>query len=168
MVEYEGDPMRRLIDHLRISSSHDFAALALPREDGRTYAWHYASGNMNHRYKGMVIKRGKGLPGLAWRLGEAVISDSSSIDTAGEKLDCALMTAEGLHAAAAVPIGPLAAPSGIIMLGIRQARLYTTTELQYLDSCAIEVGRAIQIHNHGLHTEQSHNPQPSVFETGPL
>ncbi|WP_240419266.1 GAF domain-containing protein [Paenibacillus periandrae] len=168
MVEYEEDPMRRLIDHLRISSSHDFAALALPREDGRTYAWYYASGNMNHRYKGMVVKRGKGLPGLALRLGEAVISDSSSRNTGGEKLNCALMTAEGLHAAAAVPIGPLAAPNGIIMVGARQARLYTTTELQYLDSCAIEVGRAIQLHNHGVPTEQGGTQQSSAFETGPI
>ncbi|OMF04387.1 hypothetical protein BK127_33855 [Paenibacillus sp. FSL H7-0331] len=168
MVEYEGDPMRRLIDHLRISSSHDFAALALPREDGRTYAWYYASGNLNHRYKGMVVKRGKGLPGLAWRLGEAVISDSSSTDIGGEKLDCALMTAEGLHAAAAVPIGPLASPSGIIIVGARQARLYATTELQYLDSCAIEVGHAIQIHNYGVPREQSDTQQPSTFETGPV
>ncbi|SFK78075.1 hypothetical protein SAMN03159341_101544 [Paenibacillus sp. 1_12] len=171
MVEYEGDPIRRLIDHLRISSSNDFAALALPREDGRTFAWYYASGNMNYRYKWMIVKRGKGLPGLAWMLGEAVAMDASSRDLAGVKLECSLMTAEGLRSAAAAPLGSSASPSGIVIMGTRQARLYTASELQYLNSCAIEMNFAIQLQKYGHQahqTEQGMTSEPSTYSNEPI
>lgn len=170
MLEYvgEGDQISRLMDHLRISTSNDFAALALPRDDGRTYAWHYASGSRNSRYKWMVVKRGKGLTGLAWLLGESVAMDASSTSMAGVKLECSLMNAEGLLAAAAAPLGPSAAPSGIVFVGTRQARLYTPSEIQYLNVCALEIDSAIQIQKYGHPEAQGQALQQTDFSNEPV
>jgi nitrogen regulatory protein A len=144
MIEWKADAISDFIDRLRLGCSSDYAALALPhKEDGWKFKWCYASGSVNQRYKQMVIRRGKGLPGFALLLGRTLTHDQGMAEYEGAlmrmKMECPLMLAEGLQAAAAVPMGASADEIGVLMVGQRKARVYSESDLLYIRDCAVQL-----------------------------
>jgi nitrogen regulatory protein A len=127
------------IDRLRLYPFIDFAALALTEDEGRCYQWRYVSGNANQRYKRMVVKRGKGLPGMALLYGKLLVKDMQTAREGEFKVECPLMLAEGLQAAAALPIPSLPVPVGVLMVGSRQPSVYSAGNLQDLKAVAGEL-----------------------------
>ncbi|WP_337103611.1 GAF domain-containing protein [Paenibacillus sp. YIM B09110] len=145
MRNFEADTISRAVHYIRVTSLSDFTALALPIDDGSKYRWQYASGNMNHRYQHMIVKRGKGLPGMALLLGRSLIKDIASKEANKPRFECSLMLAEGLHTAAAVPIPDGFGSAGVLMVGVRHPHSYTDTNLIYLEQCAIELSNLLEI-----------------------
>ena len=61
-----------LIDELRAQSAIDLIALAFVQTSQLDYVlkWQYASGNINNRYKRVVLQSGKGIAGLVYKSGK--------------------------------------------------------------------------------------------------
>jgi nitrogen regulatory protein A len=130
------DNISSSLKHIQTTSFSDFVALALPNRDGSRYRWHYAHGNQNQRYKQMLVKRGKGLPGMALLCGICLTKDARLTEPGDLTIDCPLMWAEALEAAAAIPLPTTSGDNGILMVGKRYSYCYSPAELVYLEECA--------------------------------
>ncbi|PAE14536.1 GAF domain-containing protein, partial [Virgibacillus sp. 7505] len=60
----------------------DFVSLALvqPAEDRFVLTWQYVSGNMNDRYKRIVLHSGKGVAGIVFKTGKAILLQNVNSD----------------------------------------------------------------------------------------
>jgi len=148
MSDFEADIISSSINYIRISSLSDFAALALPIDDGSRYRWEYASGNTNRRYQQMIVKRGRGLSGMALLLGRSLIKENRSNESSKLRIECSLMLAEGLQTAAAIPIPARMGDVGVLMVGVRHPHSYTSINLSYLQECAIELSLLLEESKH--------------------
>jgi nitrogen regulatory protein A len=138
MGKIVADTINKQIEDIRISSCSDFAALALPNDFGLLFHWHYASGNVNERYKRIVVRQGKGLPGMALMIGRVITMDEYPISREGLKIECAVMLAENLKSAVAVPIRTAFRNLGLFLVGNRRAHVYSADELAYLQTSGEE------------------------------
>jgi nitrogen regulatory protein A len=138
MSDFEVEDLTYILKQIQVNSFSDFVALALPDELNDRYRWYYTVGNRNQRYKQMLVKRGKGLPGMAILLGRSIAQDNRFAESGGKSIDCPLMWAESLQAASAAPI-PSATGSGdigVIIIGKRNHYHYTKDDLVYLQQAA--------------------------------
>lgn len=77
------------LDTLRKKVNCDFAAVALyeNHEPSGPIKWQYVSGNLNSRYKLIVLRKGRGLAGTVMKTGKRmVIENVSKTITPEEKL----------------------------------------------------------------------------------
>ncbi|MBD2847660.1 hypothetical protein IDH44_20915 [Paenibacillus sp. IB182496] len=107
------------IEEVRQRTASDFAALALPLPGGGRYSWQYASGNLNMRYRQMLVRRGKGLPGRALLLDRLVVWDGNGDAGEGHLGDSPIVLAERLLAAAALPLPLVADRRAVLLAGLR-------------------------------------------------
>lgn len=133
------------LEHIRVRTHSDFAAMALPLGQGSGLLhWSCAAGNTNRRYEQMKVKRGRGLAGLALQIGRLLTWDAASGDAAklhGMYRDCPVLMAEGLQAAAAVPLHSFLLPdAGLLLVGRRQPNAYSAAELLDVQTCAEALG----------------------------
>lgn len=143
MSVYEADTISEFIHHIRLSTRSDFAALALLSQDGRRYRWQYTSGNQNDRYKQMVVRKGKGLAGMAVLLGRTLTIDSQSDLSIKLDMDSPLMMAEGLQAAAAIPVREAVGDHGVLVIGIRRTYCYSENELREFQGFADDLANML-------------------------
>ncbi|OXM84011.1 hypothetical protein [Paenibacillus rigui] len=136
------------LDRFKLDTRSDFAGLALPLDsEGGQLQWSFVAGNTNRRYERMRVKRGRGLAGMAWQIGRLLTWDASMEETAvkaPEKrslyLDCPLLLAEGLKAAAAVPVRSGGVGNDwLLLVGRRTPEAYSVTEIAYVQACAAEL-----------------------------
>ncbi|WP_052487230.1 GAF domain-containing protein [Gordoniibacillus kamchatkensis] len=122
------------LDRLRLETGSDFAAFAVPLEGEASWRWSCASGNLNSRYKGLVIKSGRGIAGSALRTGRAVVLGRHRYASDLRKDDLPLLSAERLEAAAAVPVTVPAAggSKGVLLVGARSPRDYDAASVEKL------------------------------------
>jgi nitrogen regulatory protein A len=133
------DTLSKQIDNIRVSSCSDFAALAPPDDFGLISHWYYASGNVNERYKRIVVRPGRGLPGKALMIGRIMAMNEYPFTAEGYKIECAIMLAENLKSAVAVPIRAASGNRGLLLVGNRQNHVYAAAELEYLQACSEEL-----------------------------
>jgi nitrogen regulatory protein A len=151
MDDYETEVIGQRMNHIRISSYSDFAALALLSEDHNRYRWYLATGNRNIRYKKMLVRRGKGLPGMALLLGRSFTIDRREVVYDRLENDCPLMIAEGLQVAVAIPLLKLTEPIGILMVGIRHEKGYSQSDLITFHEGAKELERVLEVSKHKVY-----------------
>lgn len=119
------------LERLRSLTSCDFVAIAPLQEHTGRIRWQYVIGNSNERYQQMVIKKGQGLAGSALRLGRWVKLDDTHPQRHQERLNCPLMLAEQLQAAAVFPLVPNASSQikGLLFIGKREPTRFEHGEL---------------------------------------
>ncbi|CAL28796.1 nitrate respiration regulation accessory nitrate sensor NreA [Staphylococcus carnosus] len=113
------------LDEIRETEKFDFAAIALP-EDGLHSAvikWKYASGNINYRYRMIVLRPGKGLAGLVIRTGSRkIVEDVDAELSQNDKLGYPIVLSEALTAMVAIPLWKNNRVYGALLLGQREGR----------------------------------------------
>lgn len=136
------------LEQIRVRTHSDFAGVALPLGLGSgLLQWSCAAGNTNRRYEQMKVKRGRGLAGLALQVGRLLTWDAASGEAA--KLhdlyrDCPLLMAEGLQAAAVVPLHSSLLPdAGLLLVGRRQPDAYSAAELLEVRACTAALGNLL-------------------------
>lgn len=112
------------LDQLRLSTSSDFSALALIDDREHRIRWAYASGNDNERYRQISLRMGRGLAGMAIRLGRPIVVDSSVPGYGQVSPEYSIMLAENLRAAIAVPVPAPGGIRGVLLVGSRAERVY--------------------------------------------
>ncbi|MEC0239197.1 GAF domain-containing protein [Paenibacillus dokdonensis] len=110
------------IDKLRDRFQFDFVSMALvqPAEDRFVLTWQYASGNINERYKRIVLHSGKGIAGIVFKTGKPMFIQNVNADIeSGDLFNYPIIVAEQLKSLGAVPLWDGARVMGVLLVGYR-------------------------------------------------
>jgi nitrogen regulatory protein A len=114
----------------------DFVSLAMQNEVGPDVRWHYASGNINDKYKRITVRFGKGIAGKIISTGNPMMITDFPKGILGKVTDHPIMLAEKLVSAYAVPLFFNAVPKGVLLVGKRETYTFNETEQQQVVSSA--------------------------------
>lgn len=110
------------IDKLRDRFQFDFVSMALvqPAEDRFVLTWQYASGNINDRYKRIVLHSGKGIAGIVFKTGKPMLIQNVNADIESRDLfNYPIIVAEQLKSLGAVPLWDGTRVMGVLLVGYR-------------------------------------------------
>lgn len=108
----------------------DFVALALQNEVGPDVRWHYASGNLNEKYKRITVRFGKGIAGKIISSGSPMMLTDFPNGILGKVTDHPIMLAEKLVSSYAVPLFFNSVPKGVLLIGNRRSSVFTEANQQ--------------------------------------
>jgi nitrogen regulatory protein A len=108
----------------------DFSAFGKIDRSEHCIRWTYVHGNRNDRYKRIMQRPGKGLAGLAIRLGRPVIIEEDTPEYAQLRKDDPLMLAELLTSAVAIPVQIGGEAGGVLLLGNREKHNLFPAEME--------------------------------------
>lgn len=110
------------IDKLRDRFQFDFVSMALvqPAEDRFVLTWQYASGNINERYKRIVLHSGKGIAGMVFKTGKPMLIQNVNVDIESRDLfNYPIIVAEQLKSLGAIPLWEGSRVRGVLLVGYR-------------------------------------------------
>jgi len=116
------------IDNLRTRFGLDFVSVALvqPAEDRFVLTWQFASGNINNRYKRIVLQSGKGIAGVVFKTGKPLLIKSVDKDIGNRDLfNYPIIVAERLQSLGALPLWSYNRVMGVLLIGFRQENSLT-------------------------------------------
>ena len=111
------------IDQLRAKLGYHFVALAFAQSaaDGFVVAWQFASGNLNNRYKRIVLQSGKGIAGLVFKTGKNLIMSDIKQDLKEKDLfKYPIIMSEQLRSLIAIPLFQYDRVVGVLLAGYRE------------------------------------------------
>ncbi|MFS0783722.1 GAF domain-containing protein [Bacillus sp. 1P06AnD] len=115
---------QQAIDEIRKRFAFDFVSLSVENvgEDLRVIRWQYASGNVNDRYKRIVLYSGKGIAGIVYKTGKPMlIVDVEKEVPAGDRISYPILNAERLKSVGAIPLWKNKRVAGVLLIGSRHA-----------------------------------------------
>ncbi|AIQ69033.1 GAF domain-containing protein [Paenibacillus graminis] len=127
------------LDQIRHALGYDFMSLALadPAEYDYVIRWKYASGNLNSRYKRIVLQSGRGIAGIVFKTGKPFLLYSVQEQVKQEMLfSYPIINSEKLKSIGAVPLWNDARVAGVLLGGFRGDRQVNETMLQELQNTA--------------------------------
>jgi nitrogen regulatory protein A len=114
----------------------EFVALALQNEVGPDVRWHYASANLNDKYKRITVRFGKGIAGKIISSGSPMMITDFPNGVIGKVTDYPIMLAEKLVSSYAVPLFFNTVPKGVLLIGNRRTTTFTEQDQQYVRESA--------------------------------
>lgn len=114
----------------------DFVALAFQNEVGPDVRWHYASGNVNDKYKRITVRFGKGIAGKIISSGSPMMLSDFPNDIYGKVTDHPIMLAEKLISCYAVPLFFNGSPKGVLLVGKRVSYTFSEDEQEQVKESA--------------------------------
>jgi len=139
--------MQRVIqvcEQLKNQSGCDFVALALQNEVGPDVKWHFASGNLNDKYKRITVRFGKGIAGKVISSGSPMMISHFPDNIYGKVTDYPIMLAEKLVATYAVPLFFHSSAKGVLLVGNRESTVFQEKEQQLVMDAAQELEEILQ------------------------
>ncbi|ASE36853.1 MULTISPECIES: nitrate respiration regulation accessory nitrate sensor NreA [Staphylococcus] len=110
------------LEHIRTEYQFDFASIAMYESDQyhSPIKWQYVDGNLNDRYKLIVLRKGNGLAGNVMKTGKRqVIEDVDQALSMNERLKYPIILSEALTATLAIPLWSGHNVKGVLLLGQR-------------------------------------------------
>lgn len=127
----------------------EFVSLALQNEVGPDVRWHYASGNLNDKYKRITVRFGKGVAGKIISSGSPMMLIDFPNNIYGKVTDHPIMLAEKLVACYAVPIFFNSSPKGVLLVGKREKYTFSEDNQEMVQDAALELEQILQNQNIG-------------------
>ncbi|MCY9513782.1 GAF domain-containing protein [Paenibacillus apiarius] len=110
------------IDILRKRFDFDFVSIALvqPAENQFVLTWQYASGNLNNRFKRIVLHSGKGIAGMVFKTGKPMLIKNVNTDLDPKDMfNYPIIVSEQLQSLGAVPLWKNSRVAGVLLVGFR-------------------------------------------------
>ncbi|PGY15818.1 GAF domain-containing protein [Bacillus sp. AFS031507] len=126
----------KVCDSLMAVVGCEFVALALQNEVGPDVRWHYASANINDKYKRITVRFGKGIAGKIISSGSPMMITDFPNGVIGKVTDYPIILAEKLVSSYAVPLFFNAVPKGVLLIGNRRTTTFTEEDQQYVRESA--------------------------------
>ncbi|MBT2726689.1 GAF domain-containing protein [Bacillus sp. ISL-75] len=126
----------KVCDSLMAVVGCEFVALALQNEVGPDVRWHYASANLNDKYKRITVRFGKGIAGKIISSGSPMMITDFPNGVIGKVTDYPIMLAEKLVSSYAVPLFFNTVPKGVLLIGNRRTTTFTEQDQQYVRESA--------------------------------
>ena len=111
------------IDQIRNQFGFDFVALNIVNsiDSSPILKWQYASGNLNNRYKRIVLHPGKGIAGTVFKTGKPMLIKNADKEVPmNELLSFPIVVAERLKSMGAVPLWESNRVAGVLLVGFRE------------------------------------------------
>ena len=115
----------KICEQLKEKVQCDFVGLAIQNEVGPNVRWHYASGNLNDKYKRITVRFGKGFAGKVISSGSPMMMSNFPQDILGKVTDYPIALAEKLVSSYAVPLFFNTIPKGVLLVGNRISQPFT-------------------------------------------
>jgi len=126
MTDLKEHPMIiKICEQLKEKVQCDFVGLAIQNEVGPNVRWHYASGNLNDKYKRITVRFGKGFAGKVISSGSPMMMSNFPQDILGKVTDYPIALAEKLVSSYAVPLFFNTIPKGVLLVGNRISQPFT-------------------------------------------
>lgn len=123
-------------EHLKSKVLCDFVGLAIQNKSGPDVRWHYASGNLNDKYKRITVRFGKGIAGKIISSGSPMMIIDFPNDLIGKVTDYPIMLAEKLVSTYAVPVFFNSVPKGVLLVGKREIHAFSEDTQQQVKESA--------------------------------
>lgn len=117
-----------LCRRLKKEVSCDFVGLAMQDEAGPDVRWLYAIGNLNDKYKRIIVRFGKGIAGKVISSGSPMMMTDFPNDIPGKMTDYPISLAEKLTATYAAPLFVNGIPKGVLLIGMRIKHIFSERE----------------------------------------
>ncbi|WP_419954162.1 GAF domain-containing protein [Neobacillus niacini] len=145
MTEIKGmSQVNEVCEGLKKRIGCEFVALALQNEVGPDVRWHYASGNLNDKYKRITVRFGKGIAGKIISSGSPMMLIDFPNDIYGKVTDHPIMLAEKLVSCYAVPIFFNSSPKGVLLVGKREKYTFSEDDQEMVQDAALELEQILQ------------------------
>lgn len=145
MIEFKGNSrINDVCEGLKQRLYCEFVALALQNEVGPDVRWHYASGNLNDKYKRITVRFGKGIAGKIISSGSPMKLNDFPNDIYGKVTDHPIMLAEKLVSCYAVPIFLNSLPKGVLLVGKREKYTFSEDDQEMVQDTALELEQILQ------------------------
>lgn len=122
---FETHDFQEELDALRESEGYDFAGIALYEQHSTSapIKWRYVSGNLNDRYKLIILRKGRGLAGMVMKTAKRmIIADVSQSLSPEERFNYPILSSEKLTAVVAIPLCFQQQIYGVLLLGQRNEK----------------------------------------------
>ena len=133
-----------LCNNLMADVNSEFVALAIQNESGPDVRWHYATGNLNDKYKRITVRYGKGIAGKVISSGSPMMMFNFPHDILGKVTDYPIALAEKLVSSYAVPLFFNAAPKGVLLVGKRVKYSFTEEEQEKVKESALSLEQLVK------------------------
>jgi two-component system sensor histidine kinase NreB len=122
------------LDELRARFEFDFVSLSIvPAGQHPVLTWQYASGNLNNRYRRIVLASGLGILGQVFKTGKPLLyADVNRAIPREEMVRYPIIIGEGLASLCAVPLWDGATMSAILLAAFRHVNGMTNELLEQL------------------------------------
>lgn len=145
MIDFkEKSQINDICEGLKQRLGCEFVALALQNEVGPDVRWHYASGNLNDKYKRITVRFGKGIAGKIISSGSPMMVMDFPNDIYGKVTDHPIMLAEKLVSCYAVPIFLNSLPKGVLLVGKREKYTFSEDDQEMVQDAALELEQILQ------------------------
>ncbi|MEH7075553.1 GAF domain-containing protein [Neobacillus drentensis] len=131
-------------EQLMVEIGCDFVALALQNKAGPDVRWHYASGNLNDKYKRITVRFGKGIAGKIISSGSPMMLVDFPKGIVGKVTDHPIMLAEKLVSTFAVPLFFNAVAKGVLLVGKRVSYNFTENEQNRVKEAALVLTEVLE------------------------
>ena len=135
-----------LCNNLMADVNSEFVALAIQNESGPDVRWHYATGNLNDKYKRITVRYGKGIAGKVISSGSPMMMFNFPHDILGKVTDYPIALAEKLVSSYAVPLFFNAVPKGVLLVGKRVKYSFTEEEQEKVKESALSLEQLVREH----------------------
>lgn len=123
------------IDRLKEQMGYDFVSLAFAESAVNDFVltWKYVSGNLNNRYKRIVLQSGKGIAGIVFKTGSPMLVSSVAKELNPQDLfNYPIVVSERLSSLAAIPLYLADRVEGVLLVGYRGDRRMTDEAFRHL------------------------------------
>ncbi|WP_312473557.1 GAF domain-containing protein [Neobacillus sp.] len=124
----------------------DFVGLAIQNKVGPDVRWHYATGNLNDKYKRITVRFGKGIAGKIISSGSPMMMTDYPNDIFGKMTDYPIALAEKLVSSYAVPIFFNHVPKGVLLVGKREKYSFSEEEQEKVKASALSLEQILKKH----------------------
>lgn len=124
-------------DSLKTAINCEFVGLAIQKETGPDVSWHYASGNLNDKYKRITVRFGKGIAGKIISSGSPMMITEFPKEINGKVTDYPIMLAEKLVSTYAVPLFFNDVPKGVLLVGKRETYVFDEEAKEKVNDSAL-------------------------------
>ncbi|EOS57345.1 GAF domain-containing protein [Paenibacillus barengoltzii] len=124
-----------MIDQLREQMGYDFVSLAFAESAIKDFVltWKYASGNLNNRYKRIVLQSGKGVAGIVFKTGSPMLVPRvDEVLQPQEMYNFPILLSERLTSLAALPLYLADRVEGVLLAGYRGEQRMSQEDLLQL------------------------------------
>ncbi len=129
-------PYQSKIDQIREQLGYDFVSLAFAQSanDGFVLTWQFASGNLNNRYKRIVLQSGRGIAGIVFKTGKPMLVSNVKEELSPQDLfnDYPIIISERLNSLGAIPLYQLDRVEGVLLAGFREGKTVTSENFRHL------------------------------------
>jgi nitrogen regulatory protein A len=124
----------------------DFVGVAIQNEIGPDVKWHYASGNLNDKYKRITVRYGKGIAGKIISSGSPLMIEGFPNHILGKTIDYPIMLAEKLISSYGAPLFFNAVPKGVLVVGKRKQHHFPVSEQEMVKKAAVKLEVILKDH----------------------